>query len=124
MLIVGIGHTDLSDIAKERYPTNSLGYYGASSLQEELKPKVLILGEFHGADPDLRIELTRRLLQEQPSTHRCAVLPGDTRLVFQLPTGNVRCTASGTYVAASDAKVVRSAERYGSLHYLAPQHLI
>lgn len=125
LMLAAFGNTNSSDYSKLGYNEDSLGYYGVSTLLEELSPRLMLLTEFGGREGDIRIEVVKKVRSEyvNSSSHFSSVLlAADVGLVIDLNTLNVKCSISETSVAAKEVSVVASSESFGHLRYLSSSY--
>ncbi len=129
ILITGFENTNSQDYEKQTYNDDCLGYHGIYSLMEEISPRLLLCCEFGGREGDIRVELVKKLRQEQTSEMVAerqspallpVVLPGDTGLFIDLKTLQIQCSVSKTLVDPAQVHVVKSVDAFGNLRYLSP----
>lgn len=126
ILITGFGNTSSNDYNKLAYNGDSLGYYGTSTLLEEVAPKLLLCGEFSGREGDIRLETAQKLRQEymsnlgKKSRYSTIVLPADTGLFINLKNLKVKCSVSGEWIDPAQVKAIKTAPSFGKLEFLSP----
>jgi hypothetical protein len=125
LLLAGFGNTNSVDFEKVSYLDHELGYFGVSSLLDELAPKLLLCTEFGGREGDLRVEVIRKMRVENVFNHldasaMAAILPADIGLFVDLNSLRVKCSQSGEFVDPKDIRVVRSRGVFSRLYYLSP----
>lgn len=127
LLFAGFGQTSNNDYSKLAYNEDSLGYYGSYSLAEEVHPKFLFCCEFNGREGDIRLEVCQKMRQELEQEMRGAapvVLPADGGMAINLASLKMRCCVSRSEVEPRYIKVVKSAEAFEKLLYIAPGCLL
>lgn len=125
IVMAAFGNTTASDYSKSGYNDDSLGYYGISTLLEELSPRLMLLTEFGGREGDIRIEVVKKMRAESvknSSQMPTTVLAADVGLVIDLETLKVKCSISESSVAAKDVCVVASNDCFGRLRYLSTNY--
>jgi tetratricopeptide (TPR) repeat protein len=125
ILLTAFGTTCPNDYNKITYNQDSLGYYGSSTLLEEVAPRLFLCGEFGGKEGDIRLEIAQKLRAEftaNPTTKRqgSTILPADKGLFVNLKNLTVKCSVSDHWVTPSQIKVMKTARAFGKLEYLAP----
>jgi len=122
ILLAAFGNTNIKDYSKLSYVENSLGFYGCSSLMNEVSPKLMLLTEFGGREGDIRLEVIKKLRNEKiKASNRAIALPSDIGMIIDLDQISIRCSLSESFVAPEDVHVVASAANFGTLKYLSPQ---
>lgn len=122
IILAGFGNTNSNDYLKLGYNEDCLGYYGTSTLFEELAPKVMLLSEFGGREGDIRIEVVKKMRFENPRNSaqmQSDLLAADIGLVINLDNLRVKCSISEASVPAGDVSVVASNDSFGRLRYLS-----
>lgn len=125
LMLAAFGNTNAGDYSKLGYNEDSLGYYGVSTLFEELAPRLMLLTEFGGREGDIRIEVVKRMRSEQLNRSpqlSSVLLAADVGLVVDLNNLNIRCSISEASVAAKNVSVVASCESFGHLRYLSSSY--
>lgn len=125
LMLAAFGNTNSSDYSKLGYNEDSLGYYGISTLLEELAPRLMLLTEFGGREGDIRIEVVKKMRSEHihsTSQLSTVLLAADVGLVIDLNNLNVKCSISEASVAPKDVSVVASSESFGHLRYLSSRY--
>lgn len=123
LLILGIENSPPPDYKKIQYNEDSLGYLGALTLTEEIKPHLVLCCEFGGAEGDIRLELVQKMRQDC-SNSATTILPGDIGLKLDLTHFTVNCGVTGLPVDLTALRVIKSQEAFGKLHYLSPDCVI
>src|ERR1700733_956892 len=127
ILITGFGRTHLNDYGKLNYNEDCLGYFGTYTLLEEIKPKLLLCGEFDGCDGDIRLEVVKKLckeLENQTKKHHSTVLPFDKGLMIDLNEFLIECSVSKTFLIPQEVRVARTHNAFGGLQYLSNKCLL
>jgi tetratricopeptide (TPR) repeat protein len=129
VLIAGFGNTSPNDYNKIGYQEDCLGFHGTYSLMDEITPRLLLCCEFNGKEGDIRIEVPKKMRQEfDNSPHSTkeipVVLPGDQGMFLDLTLLQIECTLSKTLVDPSQIRVVKTADFFGKLQYLAPSCIL
>lgn len=130
LLITGIDNTGNADWSRRAYNSDSLGYYGAYTLLEEVAPRILVCTEFSGSEGDIRLEFTKKMrrdyAQNIPRTGLSSpiILPGDTGLYINLTNLKVRCSFSNTFIDPQGLHIVKLRDFFGKLQYLSSNCLI
>lgn len=126
LLITGFGNTSPNDFNKISYNQDCLGYYGTYTLLEEIAPKILLTGEYSGREGDIRLEVSQKIrseyLNQVGNTQRQlpVILPADMGLYICLKSLNIRCSISKAWIEPSQVRVIKTADSFGQLEYLAP----
>lgn len=100
-----------------------LGLRGTIELIREVKPKLVVIGEFWPGIADLRIALTR-VIQERAKIDgklHSVILPGSRSLRLRLPELEVICTECNDAVPASHIQVAPAELKFGKLGYICHQ---
>lgn len=120
-IIAGFGNTSTDDFSKIKYQNDSIGYFGMTSVIEEIAPKMVIATEFGGREGDIRLEAIKKLRQEASysSHNETTALPGDYGLLVDLSTQRVLCSISNTLVEPAQVRVTKSQDNFGRLSYLS-----
>ena len=118
LLITGFGQTHPNDFGKLHYNEECLGYFGISSLIEEVKPKLVLVTEFDGTDGDIRLEVARKLRKESKTD--TTILPADTGMLFDLNTFQIACSVTGEKVGVQEVELIKTQEMFGALKTVAP----
>jgi hypothetical protein len=122
ILVTGFGRTHPNDYGKLNYSEDCLGYFGTYSLLEEMKPKLLLCGEFDGWDGDIRLEIVKKLSKEfeiQKEKHFSTILPFDKGLMIDLNEFLIECCVSKKLLAPHEVRVIRTHNAFGNLQYLS-----
>lgn len=125
LLLTAFGNTNPNDYSKLGYNEDSLGYFGTSTLLEELAPRLMLLTEFGGREGDVRIEVVKKIRSEyarNSSQLSSSLLAGDVGLIVDLNSLNIKCSISEALVAPRDVSVVASSESFGHLRYLSSRY--
>lgn len=120
IMLAAFGNTNSSDYSKMGYNEDSLGYFGVSTLLEELAPRLMLLTEFGGREGDIRIEVVKKIRSEQGN--HSVLLAADVGLMVDLNNLNIKCSISEASVAPKDVNVVASNESFGHLRYLSSRY--
>lgn len=125
LVVAGFGHTALDDYTKRSYNSDCLGYFGSYSLMEHVQPRLFVCSDFDGSEGDIRLEVVKLLRQQYLEAHPEAdqapvVLPGDSKLVINLSTLEVKCSVTSLTVDPMQVSVVKTHEGGGRLQYLSP----
>lgn len=126
ILLAGFGRTNSNDCGKLHYNEDCLGYFGTYTLLEELKPKLLLCGEFDGWDGDIRLEAIKKLRKESSEQNKgsTTVLPYDSGCAVDLNQLMIECSISRSLLQAQDVRVMRTHDAFGSLKYLSQKCLM
>lgn len=130
LLITGIDNTGNADWSRRAYNSDSLGYYGAYTLLEEVTPRILVCTEFSGAEGDIRLEFTKKMRRDyaqnipRSGLSTPVILPGDTGLYINLTNLKVRCSFSNTFIEPQGLHIVKLRDFFGKLQYLSSNCLI
>jgi|694.fasta_scaffold04059_26 tetratricopeptide (TPR) repeat protein len=125
LLITGFGNTNPNDYNKLSYNSDCLGYYGSYTLLEEISPKLMLCGEFGGRDGDIRLEAVQKLNLEYStflggSSRTPQILPADIGMLINLRELQVKCSLNDEWIVPSKIRVIKTADAFGRLQFLAP----
>lgn len=122
ILLAAFGNTNIKDYSKLAYAENCLGYYGCSSLMNEVSPKLMLLTEFGGREGDIRLEVIKKIRSEKTNvSNRTIALPSDIGMIVDLEEVAIKCSLSENFVSPEDVHVVASSASFGKLNYLSPR---
>lgn len=124
IIVAGIERCGTDDIQKKRYNEESLGYYGISSLIQELSPRLFLCSEFSAEEGDLRLELIQKMRQEVAAAQNSVLLPADTGLRIDLISDAICCSVTNREIHADKVRVAKSRDTFGALRYLSLDCLI
>lgn len=125
VLIAGFGTTQQSDLEKERYLDDCLGYYGTLSLIEEAPPTLALLGEFNKTVAGARLEIVKKLREDSASASpNTTVLPIDPDLNVDLEKMQIQCSVTKEWIPPCLAKIVQGSDPLGNLQFLSPSSYI
>lgn len=122
ILILGLQKTDPEDLLKVAYTPDALGYFGAYSLIQSLKPRITFITEFPEDSGDVRLEICRQLRQE--STNTPAIFPVDATLSFDLDTLSIRSSDTKRWVEHGSIAVLKGAKPFSPLQYISKDSLL
>lgn len=122
VLILGLQKTSPEDLVKLQYNQDSLGYYGASTLIQTLKPQMALITEFPEDGGDIRLEICRQLREECPATE--AIFPVDSTLSMDLETLSLRCNDTKRWIDPANCCVLKGAKPFSPLQYLSKESLL
>jgi tetratricopeptide (TPR) repeat protein/phosphoribosyl 1,2-cyclic phosphodiesterase len=122
VLIAHISQPDYEeyDDVKHRKKVH-LGYRGLIQLLSEVKPPLVLIGEFWAGLTDLRIDLSQGLREQSGVRH---ILPTSVGMHIRLPSREIECTECGTPTPFEEIRVAPPADIYGSLSYLCPKCML
>lgn len=118
ILIAAFGATGLNDCHQITYNSDSLGYNGCSTLQQEIAPRLMLCGEFDGSVGDIRLPAIQKLRSASPQNG--TLLPAENGLRLCLSNWAIQCNLSGQWVTPQKIKVVQTENAFAPLKYLAP----
>lgn len=125
LLFASFGRTEVDECEKAYYLSTCLGYYGASTLAHEVRPALLLLGEFDSRSGDLRTDVVGQLRDEcRRSGEGVTVLPAEVGLTIDLHQLKVRCTMSEQWAKPDEICLVRPTRPFGPLHLLSSSSLL
>jgi Tetratricopeptide repeat len=125
LLFAGFGRTDIEDCEKERYLSSCLGYFGSSTLVQQVSPALLLLGEFDGTDGDLRVDVVAQLREEIHSwSQGTAILPAELGMRIDLRELQVHCAMSDRWVDCKEIRVVHPVRSFTPLQFISPSYLL
>lgn len=125
VLLSGFGTTQQSDLAKERYLDDCLGYYGTLSLLQEAPPTIALLTEFNKTVAGARLEIVKKIREDIANISAdTTVLPADPGLNVDLEKMQIQCSITKEWIAPHFAKIVQGSDPLGSLQYLSPSSYI
>lgn len=125
ILIVGFGSTEKTDLEKEQYLNETLGYYGTLSLLQEAPPLLALITEFDRKIAGARLEIIKKIrenlfyVDQNP-----AILPGDPNLFVDLAHLKVQCSITKEWINPHVAKIVQGADPDGGFLFLSPSSYI
>ncbi|CRX39090.1 tetratricopeptide repeat protein [Estrella lausannensis] len=125
LLLSGFGTTQPSDLKKERYLDDCLGYYGTLSLLQEAPPTLALLTEFNKTVAGARLEIVKKIREDiSTESSETTVLPADPGLNIDLEKMLIQCSITKEWIAPHLAKIVQASDPLGNLQYLSPSSYI
>lgn len=122
-LIVGFGTTKKTDLEKERYLDEALGYFGTLTLLQETLPRLAFITEFDQQAAGARLEIIKQI-RDELAQNGTIVLPGDPDLFIGLDHGEIQCTVTQEWIDPHVAKIVQGVHPLGGLQFLSPKSYI
>jgi len=122
IMLSGIGKTPAEDLEMVTLQTGNLGYFGLCQMLHALPGlELVLLSEFSRQDGDIRLELIKKLTQEQES--QAKILPLDSGFCLSLDRLTV-ATANNKSAHYQEVSVVRAEGAFAKLLYVAKDDLI
>ncbi len=121
LLCLGIGRVSLSEMAQNKCHLDCLGYRGALSIIQQVKPELVLCTDFECDGIDWRLDVTRELRHQ---TGMARIFPADAGFSLNTECKKIHCPRDDDWKAPEFVRAVKSHGDFSKLEYLSSDSLI